>query len=184
VALSQTDSPTLIFVRVIANSPLVGQIEFKQGTTWRMTTSKQPDFLNRLKSTATTPSASAPVSFTYLYNNSNQRTRTTLADNSYWVHGYDVLGQVNASKKYFIDGTLVPGQQFEFTFDDIGNRKTAKAGGDSAGANLRSATYTPNLLNQYNSRTVPGGLDVLGIADDGATLTITSPNNGVYRKGQ
>jgi len=80
--------------------------------------------------------------------------------------------------------TFVPGQQFEFTFDDIGNRKTAKAGGDSAGANLRSATYTPNLLNQCNGRTVPGGLDVLGIADAGATLTITSPNNGVYRKGQ
>jgi len=35
--------------------------------------------------------------------------------------------------------TYVPGQKFEYTFDDIGNRMTTKAGGDSARANLRSA---------------------------------------------
>jgi hypothetical protein len=31
--------------------------------------------------------------------------------------------------KYFADGTLVPGQQFGDTFDDIGNRQQTRAGG-------------------------------------------------------
>jgi len=42
---------------------------------------------------------------------------------------YDNLGQVTSGKKYFADGTPVPGQQFEYGFDDIGNRSSTKAGG-------------------------------------------------------
>jgi hypothetical protein len=63
----------------------------------------------------------------------------------------------------FSDGTPVPGQQFEYGFDDIGNRTSTKAGGDSLGASasLRSATYAANTLNQYTSRTVTNALDVL-----------------------
>lgn len=47
--------------------------------------------------------------------------------------------------RYWSDATFVPGQQYEY--DTIGNRTSTKAGEDSAGANLRAATYTPNLLN-------------------------------------
>jgi hypothetical protein len=39
------------------------------------------------------------------------------------------------------------GHQFEYDFDNIGNRTTAKAGGDPAGGALRSSIYTPNNLN-------------------------------------
>jgi len=49
----------------------------------------------------------------------------------------------------------VAGQQFEYTFDDIGNRLTAASGGDQGGANLRSQNYSANNLNQYTQRTVP-----------------------------
>ncbi|MCL5098588.1 MAG: hypothetical protein M1608_13875, partial [Candidatus Omnitrophica bacterium] len=73
------------------------------------------------------------------------------------------------------------GQQFEYTHDDIGNRTQTKAGGDSAGANLRTATYTPNSLNQYSSRTVPNAVDILGTADAAATVTVN--NQATYRKG-
>jgi RHS repeat-associated protein len=42
-------------------------------------------------------------------------------------------------------------------------------------ANLRSASYTVNaLLNQYSSRTVPGAVDVMGIALGSATVTVNS----------
>ena len=37
----------------------------------------------------------------------------------------------------------VAGQQFEYAFDDIGNRTQTKAGGDENGWNLRPAGYTP-----------------------------------------
>jgi YD repeat-containing protein len=137
---------------------LIGQIDFKQASTVRMTTTKGHDYLNRLASIAShaggTPSL-ASLSFAYQYNNANQRTRMTLADGSYWLYEYDSLGQVKSGKRYWADHTPVAGQQNEYAFDDIGNRTTTKAGGDENGANLRSASYTSNSRNQYVSRTVP-----------------------------
>src|SRR3954462_6992603 len=48
-----------------------------------------------------------------------------------WKYGYDSLAQVNSGKKHWNDGSFVAGQQFEYGFDDIGNRTSAKRGGDS-----------------------------------------------------
>jgi YD repeat-containing protein len=121
----------------------------------RLSTAKQFDNLDRLSwiwngasSAAGTVVASSHV---YAYNSANQRTSATLRDGSYWVYQYDTLGQVISGKKYWSDGTPVAGQQFEYGHDDIGNRTSAKAGGDQAGGNLRVATYTPNNLNQPDS---------------------------------
>jgi RHS repeat-associated protein len=104
------------------------------------------------------------------------------ADGSYWRYEYDSLGQVISGKKYWSDGTPVPGQQFEYAFDDIGNRTGTKAGGDANGANLRNADYSANLLNQYTSRTVPGVVDVMGVGF--ATNTVTVNSQATYRKGE
>jgi hypothetical protein len=43
---------------------------------------------------------------------------------------YDSLGQVASGKRCCQDGTPVAGQQFEYAFDDIGNRKMAGRGRD------------------------------------------------------
>lgn len=94
-----------------------------------MTTSKQHDFLNRLRSIASSGPGFQPVSFAYGYNSANQRIRRTESDSSYWVYQYDSLGQVTSGKKYWPDGTPVAGQQFEYGFDHIGNRKTTQASG-------------------------------------------------------
>src|SRR5438270_2798215 len=100
--------------------------------------------------------------------------RITLADDSYWLYEYDSLGQVKSGKKYWSDWTPVAGQQFEYGFDDIGNRNSAKAGGDETGANLRSATYSANTLNQCTSRTVPNAFDVLGLELATNSVTVNS----------
>jgi hypothetical protein len=47
--------------------------------------------------------------------------------------------------------TAAAGQHFEDAFDTIGNRQSSKAGGDNDGANLQSATYAVNTLNQYTN---------------------------------
>jgi len=168
-----------------ANSPLVSQIEFKSNTTVRLTTTKSYDKLNRLTSIASVGTGSTPSvsSHTYSYNDANQRTRVNLADGSFWIYEYDPLGQVKSGKRYWSDGTPVAGQQFEYAHDDIGNRTTAKAGGDAAGANLRSAGYTPNRLNQYAGRTVPGAVDAMGAAKATASVTVNSVAATV-RKGE
>ena len=168
----------------LANSPLVSQITFKQNGATRMTTTKQSDFLNRLKQISSVPGAAGvlPISFHYNYNSANQRTKSTLADGSYWIYEYDKLGQVTKGSKYFGDGTPVAGQQFGYAFDDIGNRTQTQAGGDASGANLRVANYTNNFLNQITSRDVPGYVDVMGASLIANTVTVNGTN--AYRKGE
>jgi RHS repeat-associated protein len=98
-----------------------------------------------------------------------------LADGSQWVYEYDKLGQVKSGKRYWNDATPVAGQQFEYTFDDIGNRTVSKAGGDENGANLRSTTYATDLLNRYVSRTASStAVDVIGAAKATASVTINT----------
>jgi RHS repeat-associated protein len=146
-----------------------------------MTTTKAYDNLNRLTSIQSSAGGSPVASFGYSYNAANQRTTISNADDSRWVYQYDSLGQVISGKKYWADGTPVAGQQFEYGFDDIGNRTSTKAGGDQSGAGLRLANYGANSLNQYSSRTVPGAVDILGSATN--TTTVTVNNLATYRKG-
>jgi RHS repeat-associated protein len=166
----------------LANSPLVSQLTFKQGSTTRMTTTKQYDYLNRLTQISSAPSASytSPLTFNYNYNPADQRTKDTLADGSYWIYGYDSLGQVTNACKYFADNTPVAGQQFNYTFDTIGNRTLTKAGGDASGANLRSVNYTNNTLNQVIGRDVPAYVDVMGASI--LTNSVTVNGQTTYRK--
>jgi len=145
-----------------------------------MTTTKSYDYLNRLTAISSTPSAAAVVSFNYSYNQANQRTKDTLVDNSYWNCNYDALGQVTSGHKYFYDHTPVAGQQFDYTFDTIGNRKSTLTGGDQTGANQRTASYTNNTLNQITGRDVPGYIDVKG--NSIATNTVTVGGQPAYRK--
>jgi len=166
----------------LANSPLVSQIAFQQSTTLRMTTTKQWDYLNRLQAVSSAPSAGFAVDFSYSYNNANQRIRSTLADGSYWLYGYDFLGQATNGVKYWSDQTPVAGQQFGYAFDDIGNRTSTQAGGDQSGAGLRSANYAANSLNQYTNRTVPGAVDIMGLGF--ATNAVTVNGQTAYRKGE
>ncbi len=171
----------------LANSPLINQITFQQSGSTKMTTTRQYDYLNRLLAISSTPSAAGlmPLSHEYQYNDGNQRTRITLSDGSFWVYEYDPLGQVKSGKRYWSDNTPVAGQQFEYAFDEIGNRTSTKAGGDAFGSSsaLRSATYTPNNLNQYSSRTVPDKVDLLGIANASASVTVNS-SSADYRRAE
>jgi len=161
----------------VANSMLVGTVTHTQGGV-TVTTTKAPDVLNRLQSISTV-SGGTTVSYSYLYNNANLRERATLADSSYWVYTYDALGQVQTGKKYWSDGTFVAGQQFEYSFDAIGNRSGpngAKTGGDPNGANLRSQEYNPDFLNRYTSRTVPRYVQSMGTANASAPVWLWSIN--------
>jgi len=166
----------------LANSPLVSQITFRSNSVSAMTTTKQYDYLNRLLRISSLPAADSAVSFDYLYNEANQRTRRTDPDSSYWLYEYDKLGQLTSGKHYWPDGTPVAGQQFEYAYDDIGNRTSTKEGGDATGAGLRSATYGANALNQYTNRTVPGAADIIGIAHANGTVTVNDQSTS--RKGE
>lgn len=171
------------------NSSLVDQLVFLNNGSIRMTTTKQYDFLNRLTQISSQPSASymLPLSYNYSYNSVNQRIQDTLADGSYWAYDYDSLGQMTNGVKYFSTGTPVAGQQFEYTFDSIGNRTQMQSGGDQNGQGLRVANYYPNNLNQLTNRDVPPYVDIMGATTVSNIVTVagqTAYRNQEYFRQQ
>jgi YD repeat-containing protein len=97
---SASDNKNSASYSYVANSPMVSQIAFQQSGTKRMTTTEQYDLLNRLTSIGTTNASSVTIaSSAYGYNSGNQRTTLTNTDGSYWVYGYDSLGQVISAIK-------------------------------------------------------------------------------------
>lgn len=175
-----TDGTYSVEYDYLANSSFVETMTFKHSGTTRMTSTKVYDNVDRLRSITHKTNSVTMASYTYDHNTASQRTKVAEADGSYWLYEYDALGQVKSGKKYWTDGTPVAGQQFEYAFDDIGNRRTTAAGGDEWGANLRYASYSANTLNQYTSRTVPGGIDVIGTAKKESTVTVN--NQPTYRR--
>jgi RHS repeat-associated protein len=153
---------------VLATSPVV------------TTTTKSFDAIGRLRQVFNDAALAGAYDDRYdvIYNAANQRARVDLLDGSSWVYGYDALGQVTSGKRYRVGGANfadpLAGQQFEYTFDHIGNRLTAKMGGDAAGANLRQITYYRNLLNQYTSRTSLRAVDIMGFAPPASNVLVNT----------
>lgn len=144
--------------------------------------SRTYDSLGRLATIATSTSAAGTIaSYTYTHNSLDQRTRVTREDNSYWSYGYNDRGELTNGKKYWSDNSAVAGQQMEYVFDSSGNRTSTKTGGDPQGSNLRQASYTANALNQYQQRTVPGAVDIIGTANAAATVSVNEQST--YRRG-
>ncbi len=170
----------------VANSLLVGHIAFALNAQPRMSTSKEYDRASRLVGIRSVPQGPGAdgraLGAHYGYNAAGQRIRASLPDGSYWLYTYDRLGQVISGKRYWQDGTPVAGQQFEYSFDDIGNRKETRAGGDGAGLNLRPASYSASALNQYTSRGVPGFVDIMGVANPGGAVTVNG--HAALRQGE
>ena len=99
---------------------------------------------------------------------------------------YDRRGQVQAGRRYWADGTVVAGQQYEYGYDDIGNRTKASSGGDGMGTNLRTAVSSSSLVNQLGSRQVPATFDVIGVARGTVSVGVDaqSPVTAGDRKGE
>jgi len=155
-----------------ANSSLVSSLTLTNSGAAGSVANRVWDRLGRLMSVSTRAYGSGapglPFGFEYQYNRAHHRTWMKLADGSYWVYQYDALGQVISGKRYWSDGTPVAGQQFEYGFDDIGNRKST--GGRASAA----SSYTNNLLNQITGRSVAPYVDVAGVANPTTNVTVSA----------
>ena len=150
------------------NSTRLGATTFKNNGALRLTTTRTPDGLGRLSSISNVAGGTVVSSHAYVYNAQGQRSKAIVADGSVWNYGYNARGELTSGHHNWTDGgTPMAGQQFDYNYDAIGNRVSTTVNG-------RSATYTPNLLNQYVSRDVPGDVDVLGTADPSATVTVNN----------
>ncbi len=182
---SVTDSPRSAAYTYHANSTLISAVILTNSGTAGLVSTRAYDKLNRLLSISTGTSSNgvgvAALRYGYQYNAANQRTRRTEADGTYWVYGYDALGQVVSGRRYLGDGTPVAGQQFEYGFDDIGNRESSGGRASAVGS------YTNNLSNQLTGRGVAPYVDVLGLANPTTNVTVRVVGGSAYnadRKGE
>ncbi len=86
------------------------------------------------------------------------------------------------NRKYWADRAPIAGRQFDYSFDNIGNRTQTKTGGDQSGANQRLANYSVNNLNQITARDYPGANDIVGVA--WATNWVRVNGQTAWRKGE
>jgi YD repeat-containing protein len=79
---------------------------------------------------------------------------------------------VISGRKYDDDDVAIPGCGFGYDFDDIGNRKSSTITSTSTSTSTIETTYDPNTLNQYETRTVPGIIPVIGTANADTVVKI------------
>ena len=105
------------------NSPLVNTVTMGMvsggSVSPRLTTVRDHDNWNRLRSMSVTPSggASPGLGRGFSYDGANQRTRQTLGDGSYWSYEYDALGQLKVGSQRLKDGTPIAGRANEYDQD-------------------------------------------------------------------
>jgi hypothetical protein len=152
----------------------------KSNSTAVLTTTRSWEYGMRLKAIANATNGATVCSHAYLYDAVQRRTQATLEDGSMWKYAYNDRNELVSAGRFWSDWLPVTGQQFQYGYDNIGNRTTSASGGDVNGASLRTATYTANELNQYTSITTPGYEDILGVAL--ATNSVTVNSGGTDRK--
>ncbi len=149
-------------------SHLVSRVTARHNDVVRLTTTHAHDRLDRMLSTAVSPSTGGTRSTAYEFDTVGRRVRAVAENNEAWEFNYDGLDQVTAGRKRRSDGVALLGLDFGWRYDDIGNRKTATTNG-------RVTTYARNLLNQYVQRSAAPGVDVSGAARSEATVTVSYP---------
>lgn len=153
-----------------AYHPALGRVSsviVKAGSTERARSENSYDRLGRTTRVDTLGNGSTLYTRRdYTYNDLNQRTRVAEETGRHWAYGYDELGQVIlAEKRLSDDTTVLPGYEFGFDYDDIGNRIETLVNG-------RVSQYTSNALNRYTQRDDPGAIDVRGRVDVNATVQV------------
>jgi RHS repeat-associated protein len=141
-----------------------------------MTATRQFDALGRLDRIENVQPGGAVLSrHDYRYDSLNRRDQASREDGTAWRYGYDSLGQVTSGVRQTEGGTPLPGFEFGYAFDNIGNRLSATTNG-------RSEWYGSygevSLLNLYKNRQHAPAFDVVGKADQGSTVTLLSPLAG------
>ncbi len=121
--------------------------------------------------------------FDYTNDEVGRRTRrddlrvggTTSPQSTYWSYAYNNRNEVIGGNRFRTsDDAPIPGMQFGYGYDNIGNRIYAEDG-DPENKEL----YTANNLNQYQQRNTPPTINVFGTAATNATVSVGLRTAGV-----
>jgi RHS repeat-associated protein len=149
-----------------AGTPFVGAVQFAAGGVAVMTQSYSHDALGRFAGTSVAKAGGGALrGVSYQFDALDRRYQADWNDGTLWSYSYNDKSEVTGGRKKFVSGAFVGGSQYEYSYDDIGNRIMERSGGDAAGANLRESLYgDATALNQLTTRTVPGAITVTGEA--------------------
>ncbi len=114
----------------------------------------------------------------YSHDRVGRRLSATREDRTKWSYSYNDRGEVTGASKALADATLLPGHQFTYQYDDIGNREIATYGGGIDGANPRTISYSPNALNQYTESDGGGSLPIIGLAPEDTNILVAHEIGG------
>jgi RHS repeat-associated protein len=172
--------PVRVTYQYAANSSLMRELLYRHNGELRLVTTFTYDNRGRLTEVGSASGSAPALTFNYQYNAAGQRIKLTEVDGSAWIYRYDDLGQLTSGRRRWADGVTVPGQQFEYAFDELGNRTTVRVGGDAQGGGMRTAGFVANILNQYDSRVNPAILELFGQAPSRAAVTLNERNPERY----
>jgi RHS repeat-associated protein len=158
----------------LPNADQLQSTTLKNGATTVLTTTRGWEYGVRMQSVQNVVGTSCVSSHSYIYDAVHRRTQAALADGSRWQYAYNDRNEVISGDRFWNDWGPVSGQQFDYAYDNIGNRTSAASGGDVNGANQRTTTYAANALNQYTSITTPGYKDIVGVAIATNSVTVNS----------
>ncbi|HLE57959.1 MAG TPA: RHS repeat-associated core domain-containing protein, partial [Rhodothermia bacterium] len=149
-----------------SGSDRLENIEWRHEAVLRLQSARSYDAISRLTG-VTTLDGSGTVLQNHGYaefDELDRRTRVDREDGKNWNYDYDARGQLTGAGMQDEGGQSIPGHEFSFAFDTIGNRTGTTQG------SLASA-YQANALNQYEERTVPGAIRVVGSAEADTFVT-------------
>jgi RHS repeat-associated protein len=145
------------------NSPMVETIDFKHSGATVMTTTKSYDFVNRLTSIRSVAGGVTVSNHTYSHSALNQRLRDEDADGKFWSYLYNSDGELESAVKHDALAAQLAGMNFQYSFDEIGNRTGTCVDG------VANTTYVSNALNQYIA--ITGVSSVSPVHDADGNLT-------------
>lgn len=116
------------------------------------------------------------------YDDAGRRANARREDGTHWDYSYNSRSEVTRALKKTPSGPTVPGMDFSYRYDDIGNRKRAWSGEDSSETSP-TWEYATNAFNQYTRIDHSGRFDILSRADAAVTPSTATTNASVVSGG-
>ncbi|MBU6303731.1 MAG: hypothetical protein KGS60_19460, partial [Verrucomicrobia bacterium] len=154
----------------LTDSDLLGTTVSRTNGQPVLTVARMWDSKDRLASVTSAAASGWGQQYAYHHNTADLRDRVTREDGSHREVAYDALGQVTGVTGRNQADQIVPGEEFRYTYNAIGNRLTARQGW----AGNDTLTYVPSTGDgtQYGSISHPGLTLATGRADSSAVITI------------
>jgi RHS repeat-associated protein len=133
--------------------------------------------MNRAGSGTLSPVASVG----HKYDVAGRRETAQREDGTWWDYDYNERSEVIGAVKKTAGNATVPGLEYAYEYDGIGNRESSTTG---SGAGESERTYESNALNQYTKITHPGKFGILARSSSAVTASASGATvNGVDQEG-